>query len=669
LQARVQRLDTGRWLNSSGNWQSGTAVALDVTDASITSSGLVGLGRSASYFGDVAFDNFTAGPVEAHDSGGPALPNFPSHYSHIRVAELAYSGNPMGAFEKQLLANSVDLVVPSTTYLTTIEQTAPNTPKLIYSNVSNLYLELLTDWLNYADALGVSRELAFYHVAQATAFSGASSSSQPVNWFWNVQSGPTSGTTGYTNLTTPAHNSTAGDVPFGSSGQALDLGYTEQFREINFTLSRDKQSGWSYVVEYPTTTDATGHPTAWKTLTINSDTTNGLGQSGRMTFDPPPDWVTAVMPGSTAHLYYVRLRTVAGSAAQAPIATTILGRDYVNAHGGTSGTIPAFDYAADTNHDGYLDDAEYANRAAGKDARFVYESRLFYPYYGQMRILTNPSSAAVQTWAADYDQRLLAANPLADGIFMDNSSGKNPALGFNLVESTATYTADFAAMLGDINRAIAPKWVMANTSNGNTDTDQVVRQVPGTLEEFAIRALSGTWQQFTDMSNTVAERQAVNSPSSYMVIDSLSAGGSPTDARTQMATLAEYYLIGNSKSTFLMLFGGEEPASTWSRHWFNALATNVGQPKGAFTIFATGKDPANTALTYKVYTRQYDNALVLYKPLSYTLGKGTGTTANNTATTHQLGGNYHALNSDGSLGPIVTSITLRNGEGAVLMKA
>jgi hypothetical protein len=669
LQARVQRLDTGEWLSSSGNWQSGTAAALDVTDSSITTPGLVGLGRSTSYSGDVAFDNFTAGPVVEHNNGGPTLPSIPSHYSHIRIAELAYSGNPMGAFEKQLLANSVDLVVPSNRYLATIEQTAPNTPKLIYSNISNLYLDLLTDWLNYADAHGVSRELAFYHVAQATAFSGASSSSQPVNWFWNVESGPTSGTTDYTNLTTPARNATAGDVPFGGSGQALDLGYTEQFREINFILSRGKQSGWSYVVEYPTATDAAGNPTAWKTLTINSDTTNGLSQSGRMTFDPPTDWVTAVLPGLSARLYYVRIRTIAGSAAEAPIATTILGRDYVNANGGSSGTIPAFDYTADTNHDGYLDDAEYANRAPGKDARFVYESRLFYPYYGQMRILTNPSSAIVQTWGTDFDQRLLAANPLADGIFMDNSSGKNPAAGLNLVESTTTYSADFAAMLGGINRAIAPKWVMANTSNGNAATDLVVRQVPATLEEFAVRALSGTWQQFTDMSDTVAHRQAVNSPSSYMVIDSLSRGGSPTDARTQMATLAEYYLIGNSKSTFLMLFGGEEPASTWSRHWFNAIATDVGQPKGAFTAFATGQDPANTALIYKVFARHYDNALVLYKPLSYALGKGTGTTADNTVTAHQLGGNYRVLNSDGTLGPIVTTITLRNGEGAVLMNA
>jgi hypothetical protein len=649
---------------------------------------LVSVAGSAPFDWSLDTENFSNGThyliVDAYDNAGnvgeawqrvnfsnatPTLPTIPSHYSHIRVAELAYSGNPMGTTEKQLLQSSVDLVVPNVRFLSTINQTSPNTPQLIYSNVSNLYLDLLTDWLNYADANGVSRELAFYHVSTATSFKGASSSSQPVNWFWNAELGPTSGTTGFKQLTGATHDTVIGDVAFGAADQALSLGYTEKFREINFTLSRAKQTGWTYVVEYATATDASGNPTTWKTLTINGDTTNGFAQSGRMTFDPPKDWVTAVMPGSTAHLYYVRIRTVTGTATQAPVGSRVLGRDYVNANGGYSGTIPVFDYAADKNGDGYLDDAEYASRATGKDARFAYESRLFYPYYGQMRFVTNPTSEVVQTWAADYHQRLLAAYPLADGIFMDNSSGKSPTIGFKLIESTTTYTSDFAALLGSVNRAIEPNWVMANTSNGNTDTDLVVRQVPATLEEFAIRAMSSAWQQFDDLATTVARRQAVTNPSPYMVIDSLSTGGSPTDARTQMATLAEYYLIGNLKSTFLMLFGGEEPSSTWSRHWFNAVATDVGQPTGAFTKFATGKDPANTALTYKIYSRPYDNALVLYKPLSYTLGKGTGTTADNTATTHALGGSYRALNANGTLGPVITSITLRNGEGAVLIKA
>ena len=58
---------------------------------------------------------------------------------------------------------------------------------------------------------------------------------------------------------------------------------------------------------------------------------------------------------------------------------------------------PGVRRSADKNGDGYLTDAEYATRRAGYDARFVYESRLFYPYYGQMRFVTNPSSTGCPT--------------------------------------------------------------------------------------------------------------------------------------------------------------------------------------------------------------------------------------------------------------------------------
>ena len=92
------------------------------------------------------------------------------------------------------------------------------------------------------------------------------------------------------------------------------------------------------------------------------------------------------------------------------------------------------------------------------------------------------------------------------------------------------------------------------------------------------------------------------------------------------------------------------------------------QPKGAATVFATGSDPANRSLTYKVYGREYGHALVLYKPLSYTRGV-SGTTAANTATTHKLDGWYRSVRADGSFGQPVRQVSLRNGEGAVLVRA
>ena len=90
-------------------------------------------------------------------------------------------------------------------------------------------------------------------------------------------------------------------------------------------------------------------------------------------------------------------------------------------------------------------------------------------------------------------------------------------------------------------------------------------------------------------------------------------------------------------------------------------------PTANWSVFASGQDPSNRGLDYKVYSRAYQNALVLYKPVSYTRGV-SGTTADNTATSFALGGQYREVHADGTLGPVVTRVTLRNGEGAILAR-
>ncbi len=123
-------------------------------------------------------------------SGSPPVPvlrpEIPRHHAHIRIAQLAYYANPMGAFEDDLLREHVDLVVPEAHFLEHIHMVAPRTPQLLYTNTSSLYFDLLPDWLTYADRKKLSAESAFYHAAKPTAFQGNSPSSRPVTWFWRV---------------------------------------------------------------------------------------------------------------------------------------------------------------------------------------------------------------------------------------------------------------------------------------------------------------------------------------------------------------------------------------------------------------------------------------------------------------------------------------------------
>jgi hypothetical protein len=268
----------------------------------------------------------------------------------------------------------------------------------------------------------------------------------------------------------------------------------------------------------------------------------------------------------------------------------------------------------------------------------------------------------------DYHLRLLDSQPLADGVFMDNSDGSAPFKEGVVVEPVAPYASDYGAMVNAIARAAAPRWVIANMGGGGGTADEVIRRNPAYFEEFGIRPLAHNYLQFETLAEVIAHRAALRSPAPYAVLDSLPTGGSPTDPRTQLATLAYYYLLADPVSTFLDFYGGHEPSTSWSRHWAPAAAYDVGQPLDAWSVFATGSDPADATLTYRVYARSYSNALVLYKPLSYG-GGNAGSLNDTTATTHALNGSYRLLQADGTLGRSVTSVTLRNGEGAILIKA
>lgn len=724
LRARVHGLDNNQYLNAQGIWQAGPAWALEIEDAEIAGGGLVGVGRSVSYAGTICFDDFEVGPpgddvpgakavpeklvdknrppakgvmtppakpvkgvmtapakpdkakmpekAEANPAPPPAetkkaaasdipRPTFPRHYPHIRIAMLAYSGNPMGAVEDKLLKESVDLVVANDRYHDHIRSIAPNTPQLIYINTSNLYLDLLTDWLRYADANEISREAAFYHAAQAKPFKGDSPSSKPVTWFWGIYRGGEK----VANLTTAAHGKPG--VPFGGAGESIYIGHVDRFREINVELASGARDSWNAELEYPSAVDSGGKPTTWNKLDIIDDSTSGLARSGQFLFDPPADWKPASVGGSP-RLYFVRFRTATGGTS--PMAKSILGRDYVRSKGKTAGVIPSFDAKADLDNDGYLNGEEYEKHVPGKEARFIHESRMHTESYGQMRFCVNVSNPHFREWAIDYCSRELQRVPHAAGLFMDNSDGKTPVQPKEVIEPVSEYAVDYGAMLQEISRKIAPHWILANTAGGQLRADPVVTQNPIYFEEFAIRPMLHHWSYFEDLAGMVARRAALTDPSPLAVIDSHPQNGSPIDPRMQLATLAYYYLIADPDSTMLMFYGGFEPNTTWSRHWCQAVAFDVGKPVGKWFPFASGNDPVTPGLTYRIYQRAYDNALVLYKPLSYARGSRTAaSTGDETATKHDLPEAYRPLSADGTLGQPTTTISLRNGEGAILVKS
>ena len=675
LRVQLFRPSTGEYLRADGDWSTKIVDALDVNDTVLSEGGQAGLTRQAGYAGKVTFDNFalaeaiappiapipTAPPIVTPPSSKPtntSRTDVPQHYDWIRLANLAYYGTPLGEFEQSLLKNSVDLVIPNSVYIDDIAALSPDTPQFIYTNISNIYLGLVTDWNRYSDANGLDRESAFYHVNTATAYNGLSASAIPVEQFWSVKRG--SDATGWNDQRGEARNPNQ-LTSFPRSGESLAVGYPEKFREVNLHFRSGAANGYSGQWEYVSATDAQGNPTVWKTLNLNSDATAQLRRDGKIQFDPPKDWVASSIDES-GWLYHLRFR--ATNDGTVPVASSILGRDYT-----VGGKIPAFDASADRDGDGYLNDSEFARRGKGQDARFNYESRLFYPNYGPHRYATNVSDPGFRAWAMDYHVRMNQSQPSIHGFFVDNSIGRLAVDHDGLKENLEGYSNDYGSLLGSLNKRLAVdgSWLIANTAGGNSTATPIIRNGVSFLEEFALRPMTANHVQFDDLTATLNFRREASGGHSYEILDSLPQGRDANDPRVQMTTLAMYYAVADSEMTFLMLNGGNEPASGWKRHWIDAITYNVGQAKGANSVMAEGLDPSNKRLTYKVYQRDFDNALVLYKPLAYTRNE-TGTTADNTATTHQLNGWYRVVNADGSMGQPVRSVTLRNGEGMVLAK-
>jgi hypothetical protein len=620
---------------------------------------------------------------------------FPQKYPWIRISEFAYNGWPLDSTAQSLLSShAIDLIVSDTFNQSAIATLSPNTPELVYTNLSNIYQNLLTNWLHYADTHGLDREGAFLHVNTPTPYSAYSLSTQPVTWFWSAYQYLNS-TQKYTDVTAIAHQtpiSSTSKVAFGSNpGDAVLLGYPDRFDQINVNLSSKSGSGaaWPFVVEYPSAVDASGNVTAWSPLTV-TDGTAGLTKSGTISFLPPTNWQAAVVPGfqintETTWLYYVRIRTLSGASGTAPTAYTLLGRDYTGAGSTGKGTIPVWQASLDTNHDGYISDAELQAGAIpttqwASYARFQYQSRALYSLsqYGEMRFATNSTNTGFQNWAIAYYPQLLAGTGGVKGLFVDNMDGSTVAYAGHVQETLTNYAADYGAILNGIEQQAPNTLVIANVGNLiETSVDPLIQQIDGYFAEFALQAVGSNWGQFEDLANQVAHRTGLTTPSPYTILDALDGGNgaNETDPRTLLSTLAEYYLITmNPATTFLDFWGGQNPTESWSKHWTNAVSYNIGQSAGSLSLAAWGVDPENSSLTYHVYQRSFLNGttptLVLYKPVSYNPSTGgRGTTDNGTATVYQLNGTYRVLQADGTLSSTtVTSVSLRNGEGMVLVK-
>ena len=368
--------------------------------------------------------------------------------------------------------------------------------------------------------------------------------------------------------------------------------------------------------------DGTGTATAWSTLTVNSDTTSGFTADGVVAFDPPSGWLPCKVPGAYPSMhqnggdyrYYVLRFRVTG-AGTAPYYALYTSRDYYGGGDNIYGTIPAFDATVNANGDGYLSLTEYNNvsRDPAKTARFAYESRLPM-YYGAQRLTTKVGDATTKAWASTAFCNNLIAGTEYNGVAMDNSFGL-PIFPTGAVplEPTAAYAAEYGTCLQYIwnhlpdHPVMGQRWIMPNL-NGSTvaSATEIIARVPVYDFEAFLRPRENNWSIFENNSSIVTTYQAMCSPPPLGVLDLfVNLNTYPDDwyAPWSLYNCLCYYYMLCTPDTVVTLMGAD-PAYAYHFRFSYASRYDIGRACGAWSVFATGQDPQNTALAYKVYTRK-----------------------------------------------------------------
>lgn len=322
-----------------------------------------------------------------------------------------------------------------------------------------------------------------------------------------------------------------------------------------------------------------------------------------------------------------------------------------------------------------------------------------------------PGDAGFRTWMAE---RLLANAELYDGAFLDehgpglattdivlSGGGILEYGGRTRQDAAADFNADLVEALSEYQRVFAArdKFIAINGANWSLRHPLVIDQVAaakGVVMEFQHRvdAFDGVSDYGAALANVDRLVQAgalidlYDAPCRDLVaFDYTSAGlySSPF-ARWQMWRLASYYMMrempegepGTGRVFFdpnlCTNFLEPERALDFIDEWLLAYEFDLGDPDGPRDAGPFARGPSGAVCEgeaseaiYGVLSRSYDDGdtLVLVRPRDRWDCVGYG---DDTAATLELPSAMRLLLDDGSFAPASSTIDLRNGEAAILVR-
>ncbi|MDQ6828967.1 MAG: hypothetical protein M3081_08890, partial [Gemmatimonadota bacterium] len=153
----------------------------------------------------------------------------------------------------------------------------------------------------------------------------------------------------------------------------------------------------------------------------------------------------------------------------------------------------------------------------------------------------------------------------------------------------------------------------------------------------------------------------------YDAIPGFVGGNEPSGGkRGRMFELGSYYMVLTTPNKLWLTTDNSEVGLTpYSSNWIKAIEADVGTPTATRSLYRTAMDPVGQRV--EVYQRPFTRALVLVRPMAqYSATRYDDASA--VSVPLPAGETWHLLHADGTVSAPVTSVMLRNGEAAILIK-
>ncbi|MEO8881311.1 MAG: Ig-like domain-containing protein [Gemmatimonadaceae bacterium] len=295
--------------------------------------------------------------------------------------------------------------------------------------------------------------------------------------------------------------------------------------------------------------------------------------------------------------------------------------------------------------------------------------------WDSMRFAINPADAGQRAYQVDRLQRV-AQNE--DGVFLDEFGGgmsgaSKPSDEF---ATPAAYMTSETTLIAKVHEAIKPRFLLINIGEYWTPPDSAIVVAGGgahlerTNYPFNDR-LAARWTQIDNLLAQGVYTEFVTlwtytdwvRPRSANFKSFANGMYSSQLERGQIVQLASYYMAVPADPSRLSF----DQQNLWNVRpdtvWMAAVEADVGHPREVRHSIASGTDAAGQK--YRIYARDFDHAYVVIRPQ---VDWRPQIYADSTGIVVPLPAPMHPLHRDGSFGPAVRSVTLRNVEAAILFK-